>query len=76
MSDVELRNAAEHAAEEIRQLRRTNEIYAAKVEMIELFACLLHTTPARRAEGQKEDIAWRLDRAVAAFDDQLAGPDA
>ena len=57
-------NLLRDAAAEIRALRRHNEILAAKVEMIDLFACVLHTAPAQRNEGAGIDIAWELDRAA------------
>ena len=50
------------AREEIRQLRRANEILAAKVEMIDLFACVLHTRPASHSVGAAVDVAWREHR--------------
>ena len=52
------------ASAEIKLLRRQNEILSAKVEMIDLFACLLFTQPARRSESMGEDIAWKLDKAI------------
>ena len=53
------------AAQEIRSLRRCNEILSAKVEMIDLFACVLHTKAVERQQGCSPDIAWELDKAVA-----------
>jgi len=54
-------NLLRDAAAEIRALRRHNEILEAKVGVMELFACVLHTTPAQRHEGAAVDIAWELD---------------
>lgn len=56
------------AASEIRQLRRANEILAAKVEMIDLFACVLHTRPATHSVGAAVDVAWLLDKEIAEFE--------
>jgi hypothetical protein len=53
------------AKEEIVTLRRANELLGAKVEMIDLFACVLHTRPAGQAMGMGEDVAWKIDRAIA-----------
>lgn len=52
------------AAHEIRDLRRRNEILQAKQEMIDLFACVLHTQPARKGEGYSEDIACLIDKEI------------
>lgn len=49
-------------AEEIRHLRRTNEILSAKVD---LFAQVLNTQPATRGVGMTEDIAWKLEKRAA-----------
>lgn len=57
-----LRDLIEDAAHEIRSLRRTNEILNAKVEMIDLFACVLHTKAAEHIHGAGIDIAWKLDK--------------
>jgi len=46
-------------------LRRENEILRAKVEVMDLFACVLHTTPARHSQGMSEDVAWALERKLA-----------
>jgi hypothetical protein len=52
------------AIDEIRDLRRRNELLSAKVEMIDLFAMVLHTTPAHRSQGASVDIAWKLQKAI------------
>lgn len=52
------------AKEEIISLRRRNEILGAKVDMIDLFACVLHTRPAGQAMGMSEDVAWKIERAI------------
>jgi hypothetical protein len=58
---VELLATAMH---EIRDLRRRNEILAAKVEMIDLFACVLNTQPARHSQGMAPDVAWALQKKM------------
>lgn len=54
----------EEARQEILRLRRANEILSAKVEMIDLFACVLHTSPARHSVGESEDVAWKLQQKI------------
>jgi hypothetical protein len=66
MSDLE--GLLNEARAEILTLRRSNEILRAKVEMIDLFACVLHTEPARRSEGMAPDVAWALQKKI----DELA----
>jgi len=67
MSDLE--GLLNEARAEILTLRRSNEILRAKVEMIDLFACVLHTEPARRrSEGIAPDVAWALQKKI----DELA----
>lgn len=48
------------AAHEIRALRRTNEILAAKVEVIDVFRAALLGAP--QAGVVAPDVAWALDR--------------
>jgi hypothetical protein len=58
MTDLEhLLTGAMH---EIRDLRRRNEILSAKVEMIDLFAFVLHTEPKYPSISMSEDVAWKL----------------
>jgi hypothetical protein len=59
-----MKHLLNEARDEIVRLRRANEILGAKVEMIELFACVLHTTPARASVGMGEDVAWKLQQMV------------
>lgn len=53
------------AENEIRSLRRQNEILTAKVEVMDLFACVLHTSPAERNRGAAPDVAWKLMDKIA-----------
>lgn len=57
-------NTLLQAVSEIRELRRRNEILTAKVEVMDLFALVLHTSPAFRGMGMSEDIAWKIERLV------------
>lgn len=50
------------AKDEILQLRRTNEVYGAKLEMFDCLMLLLHTKPAERQYPMGVDVAWELDK--------------
>lgn len=56
---IELLHDAKH---EINSLRRRNEILSAKVEVMDLLACFLHTQPATREQGMTIDVAYELER--------------
>ena len=60
----ELMQLLREAKYTIENLRQTNAILAAKVEMIDLFACVLHTEPARRSGGESPDVAWALQKKI------------
>lgn len=60
------------AKHEIEDLRRRNELLTAKVEVMDLFGCLLHTSAARRLEGQSVDVAWQLQKKIDELDDSEA----
>ncbi|MCG8694664.1 MAG: hypothetical protein MI806_25945 [Minwuiales bacterium] len=52
------------AIDEIRRLRRQNELLSAKVEVMDVFACVLHTEPARRSGGMAPDIVYGLEQKI------------
>ncbi len=52
------------AVEEIRWLRRQNELLTAKVSTMELFALTLNTRPAYDSQPMSVDIAHELDRVI------------
>lgn len=56
---------AAEAAQEIRRLRRENELLGAKVQMIEFLESVLHTKLAMHSVAVAEDIAWKIERALA-----------
>lgn len=56
------------AKEEITALRRLNDILAAKVETMELFATVLHTKPAFRSSAASEDICWEINNYLRDLD--------
>ncbi len=64
-----MKELLQEAHEEILHLRRQNQILAAKVEMIDLFACVLHTRPATLVKSMGEDVAWKLQQKIDAWDD-------
>lgn len=59
-------------AEEIRQLRGVNEILAAKVEVMDLFALVLRTQPNYPSRGMGEDVLWKLECCVSEFEKEKA----
>ena len=59
-----MKDLLEAAKAEIVSLRRTNEILAAKVQTMELFATVLHTEPARSRESVAIDVAWQLQKKI------------
>lgn len=62
---MEIEEILERAAEEIRSLRRANEVLAAKVDTMNLFALVLRTSPSYQGQGEGEDIAWRIDQVLS-----------
>ncbi len=65
-----MKNLLKEAAYEIRDLRRRNEILSAKVEVMDLFAMVLNTEPARRGQGMSSDVAWQLDKAATEIEEK------
>lgn len=60
MSEIE--DILLRAKNEINALRNRNSILEAKVEMIDLFATVLHSKPAQRLESSGIDVAWEIDK--------------
>lgn len=63
-----MKHLLEDAMREIVSLRRDNELMRAKLEVMDLFACVLHTKPAMRTEGASLDVAWALQKAIDGLD--------
>lgn len=61
---TQLQELLMNAKHEIEMLRRRNEILDAKVSVMELFACVLHTKPAMRSETASVDVAWQLQKKL------------
>lgn len=59
-----MKELLEEATREILALRRQNEILNAKVEMIDLFACVLFTKPQQQSVGGAPDVAWALQQKI------------
>lgn len=59
-----MKHVLRNAQEEITRLRRQNEILSAKVEMIDLFACVLHTKPAEHVQDMSVDVVWELGKEI------------
>ena len=65
------------ALAELRDLRRRNELLGAKVEVMDLFACVLFSQPANRGGGMSPDVAWKIEQALkrmAPADRRWPGP--
>lgn len=56
------------AIDEIQQLRRTNEVLSAKVEVMELFGLLFRAAPNYGNNCVTEDIAWAMQRRIDEID--------
>jgi hypothetical protein len=61
---TELQELLTNAMHEIHDLRRRNEVLSAKVEMIDLFACVLHTQAASHPQGFSPDVAFALQKKI------------
>ncbi len=64
-----VREVITEAIAEISRLRRENEILAAKVDVMDLFACVLITSAATRSHGESVDVVWKLNKAL---DEEIA----
>ena len=62
----------QRAAEEIRILRRQNEVLRAKVDTMDLMATFLMTRPHLPGQGMAEDVAWLLDKKAQELRDHDA----
>ncbi|MGA2786971.1 MAG: hypothetical protein ABSF60_05540 [Verrucomicrobiota bacterium] len=65
----ELIQTLKDAQAEIRDLRRRNEILAAKVEVMDSFMCVLHTSPAVRTQGAGIDVVYEMQKHIAKLED-------
>ena len=61
---MEITELLKDAQAEIIRLRRRNEILEAKVEVMDSFMCVLHTSPAQHNQTASVDVAWQLGQAA------------
>lgn len=64
----ETKRALITAANEIRALRRTNELLHAKVSTMDLFALVLNTRANYPSQCDGEDVVWMLEKQLRALD--------
>lgn len=62
--DQQLRHILIDAKEEIRTLRRSNEILSAQMDMVNLFAQVLNTKPAERVQCMSTDVCFEIEKAL------------
>jgi len=62
--EQQTRETLKTAVAEIRWLRRQNELLAAKVDTMELFALTLRTRPDYQPQGGTVDIAHEMERII------------
>lgn len=65
-----MKHLLQDAKQEIESLRRRNEILSAKVEVMDLFATVLHTTPNYGNQAMSVDVAWELGKQIAKLDEE------
>lgn len=53
------------SASEIRQLRKDNQVMAARLDMFDKMMALFNTPPHYAPLGMKEDVVYKLDKAIA-----------
>ena len=63
-----MKNTLASAKHEIIALRRQNEILRAKVEVMDLFAVVLHTKPAYPDQCASVDVVWEIEQEIAAIE--------
>lgn len=59
-----MKHILNEALHEIARLRRQNEILSAKVEVMDLFAVVLHTKPSYPNECASVDVAWQIQKEI------------
>ena len=65
MDKQDLKHTLGFASEEIRRLRRSNEIMNAQLHIVEIFEMALRHSMDKQSIGMGEDIAWKLDKLLA-----------
>lgn len=59
-----LKSLLQDAEVEIQGLRRRAEILQAKVDTMDLMACMLFTAPHQPVQGMSPDVAWQLRKKI------------
>jgi len=62
--DEETKHLFRKAVEEIRSLRRQNELLSARTEMFDAVMCLLHTKPAVQTQGMGLDVVAEIEHKL------------
>ena len=52
----------QEAANEIKSLRRQNELMAARLEVFDKCMMLLHTSPAYQSQRMSPDLVWQIEK--------------
>ena len=68
MKPYQLRALLTEARDEIRMLRRSNEIMGAQLEIVQIFDRAISATVTYPTQGYGEDVAHKLDKAAADID--------
>ncbi len=50
------------AANEIRSLRRQNELMSARLEVFDSMMTVLHTPIAVKSQGMSPDLVWKIEK--------------
>ena len=50
------------AANEIKTLRRQNELMSARLEVFDSMMAVLHTDIARKNQGMSPDLVWEIEK--------------
>ena len=50
------------AANEIRSLRRQNELMSARLEVFDSMMAVLHTPIATKSQGMSPDLVWQIEK--------------
>lgn len=67
-----MKNLLNSAKHEINALRKQNEILRAKVEVMDLFAVVLHTKPAYPEQVSCVDVVWEIERELTKLEEEPA----
>lgn len=64
MKQHELRRLLEAAGDEIRTLRRSNEVMSGQLDIVFIFDRAIRASFTTPSQGYAEDVAWKLDKAA------------